>query len=139
MMRNPSAVSMGELTDATLPSVKDPAFLRPVLAFGCLPLEHLKESLLILKHTICWYSPATFGVVAALSASSPIAASMQCYSGSAYSSVTDVCRVQGFPTIKAFVNGRMIDYNGDRSAGHLKDWAISLIPQKVRHKLPAGK
>ncbi|CAL5222385.1 g4741 [Coccomyxa viridis] len=39
--------------------------------------------------------------------------------------------VQGFPTIKAFVNGRMIDYNGDRSAGHLKDWAISLIPQKV--------
>ncbi len=44
-----------------------------------------------------------------------------------------LCRVQGFPTIKAFVNGRMIDYNGDRSAGHLKDWAISLIPQKVCH------
>ncbi len=43
----------------------------------------------------------------------------------------DVCRIQGFPTIKAFVNGRVIDYNGDRSAGHLKDWAISLIPQKV--------
>ena len=41
------------------------------------------------------------------------------------------CRIQGFPTIKAYVNGRMIDYNGDRSAGHLKDWAISLIPQKV--------
>lgn len=41
------------------------------------------------------------------------------------------CRVQGFPTIKAFVNGRTIDYNGDRSAQHLKDWAISLIPQKV--------
>ena len=45
------------------------------------------------------------------------------------------CRIQGFPTIKAYVNGRMIDYNGDRSAGHLKDWAISLIPQKV--SLPA--
>ena len=41
------------------------------------------------------------------------------------------CRVQGFPTIKAFVNGRMVDYNGDRSAGGLKDWAISLIPSKV--------
>ncbi|KAK9909480.1 hypothetical protein WJX75_002926 [Coccomyxa subellipsoidea] len=40
-------------------------------------------------------------------------------------------KIQGFPTIKAFVNGRMIDYNGDRSAQHLKDWAISLIPNKV--------
>ena len=49
-----------------------------------------------------------------------------------------LCRVQGFPTIKAFVNGRMIDYNGDRSAGHLKDWAISLIPQKVRARLTTG-
>lgn len=46
--------------------------------------------------------------------------------------------MQGFPTIKAFVNGRMIDYNGDRSAGHLKDWAISLIPQKVRARLTTG-
>ncbi len=47
-------------------------------------------------------------------------------------------RVQGFPTIKAYVNGRMIDYSGDRSAGHLKDWAISLIPQKVRTVLTVG-
>ena len=47
-------------------------------------------------------------------------------------------RVQGFPTIKAFVNGRMLDYSGDRSAGHLKDWAISLIPQKVRARLTTG-
>ena len=44
---------------------------------------------------------------------------------------SSTCRIQGFPTIKAYVNGRMIDYTGDRSAGHLKDWAISLIPQKV--------
>lgn len=29
------------------------------------------------------------------------------------------------------MNGRMVDYNGDRSAQHLKDWAISLIPNKV--------
>jgi hypothetical protein len=49
-----------------------------------------------------------------------------------------LCRVQGFPTVKAFVNGRMIDYNGDRSAGHLKDWAISLIPQKVRARPTTG-
>ena len=49
-----------------------------------------------------------------------------------------LCRVQGFPTIKAFINGRIIDYNGDRSAGHLKDWAISLIPQKVRARLTTG-
>ncbi|KAK9806036.1 hypothetical protein WJX73_007755 [Symbiochloris irregularis] len=39
--------------------------------------------------------------------------------------------VQGFPTIKAFANGRLVDYNGDRSASHLKDWAISLLPNKV--------
>ena len=55
-----------------------------------------------------------------------------CCSDSCYSP----CRIQGFPTIKAYVNGRMIDYNGDRSAGNLKDWAISLIPQKV--SLPAS-
>ena len=41
--------------------------------------------------------------------------------------------MQGFPTINAFVNGRMVDYNGDRSAGSLKDWAISLIPNRVTH------
>ena len=29
------------------------------------------------------------------------------------------------------MNGRMVDYNGDRSAQHLKDWAVSLIPKKV--------
>ncbi|CAL8467437.1 g6975 [Coccomyxa elongata] len=40
-------------------------------------------------------------------------------------------KIQGFPTIKAYVNGRMVEYNGDRSAQHLKDWAISLIPNKV--------
>ncbi|KAK9816828.1 hypothetical protein WJX72_005531 [[Myrmecia] bisecta] len=40
--------------------------------------------------------------------------------------------VKGYPTVKAFVSGRLVDYNGDRSASSLKDWALSLLPSKVR-------
>lgn len=37
--------------------------------------------------------------------------------------------VRGYPTIKAFVAGSWKDYSsGDRSAGALKDWALSLLP-----------
>ena len=39
--------------------------------------------------------------------------------------------VQGYPTIKAFKEGRWVDYNGDRSATHLKDWALGLLPQSA--------
>ena len=41
------------------------------------------------------------------------------------------CRVEGFPTIKAWVGGKLVDYQGDRSAGNLKNWALSLLPNKV--------
>jgi protein disulfide-isomerase A6 len=39
--------------------------------------------------------------------------------------------VTGYPTIKAFVGGRVVDYGGDRSAAALRDWAISLLPGDV--------
>ncbi|KAK9821669.1 hypothetical protein WJX74_006601 [Apatococcus lobatus] len=39
--------------------------------------------------------------------------------------------ISGYPTIKAWVNGRSMEYNGDRSAKSLKDWAVGLIPNKV--------
>lgn len=39
--------------------------------------------------------------------------------------------VQGYPSIKASVNGRFVDYNGARSASALVDWAIGLIPAHV--------
>lgn len=41
------------------------------------------------------------------------------------------CSVQGYPTIKAVVNGKLQDYQGDRSASALKNWGLSLIPNKV--------
>ena len=41
------------------------------------------------------------------------------------------CRVQGYPTIKSVVNGKLHDYQGDRSASALKNWGLSLIPNKV--------
>lgn len=36
--------------------------------------------------------------------------------------------VQGYPTIKAFKSGQWIDYNGERSASAIKDWALGLLP-----------
>jgi hypothetical protein len=42
--------------------------------------------------------------------------------------------VQGFPTIKAWVGGKLVEYQGDRSAGHLKSWALSLLPDKARRR-----
>lgn len=39
--------------------------------------------------------------------------------------------VQGYPTIKAYKQGRWIDYTGDRSAIALKDWAFGLLPNDV--------
>ena len=41
-------------------------------------------------------------------------------------------RVQGFPTIKAWVNGKAAgEYSGDRSASAIKDWALGLLPNRV--------
>jgi protein disulfide-isomerase-like protein len=37
--------------------------------------------------------------------------------------------IQGYPTIKAFKEGRWMDYRGDRSASSLRDWALKLLPQ----------
>ncbi|KFM25328.1 Putative protein disulfide-isomerase [Auxenochlorella protothecoides] len=39
--------------------------------------------------------------------------------------------VQGYPTIKAFVEGRSVDYSGERSAAALKDFALGLLPSDV--------
>ena len=39
--------------------------------------------------------------------------------------------MKGYPTIKSWVNGKTHDYNGERSASALKNWALSLIPNKV--------
>ncbi|KAI3429290.1 hypothetical protein D9Q98_005386 [Chlorella vulgaris] len=40
--------------------------------------------------------------------------------------------VRGYPTIKAFSDGKLHEYRGDRSAKHLKDWALSLLPKHVK-------
>ena len=41
-------------------------------------------------------------------------------------------RIQGFPTIKAWVNGKAAgDYSGERSASAIKDWALRLLPNRV--------
>ena len=40
-------------------------------------------------------------------------------------------RVQGYPTIKSVVGGRVRDYNGERSASALKSFALSLLPDAV--------
>ena len=41
-------------------------------------------------------------------------------------------RIQGFPTIKAWVNGKPAgEYSGDRSAFAIKDWALRLLPDRV--------
>ena len=38
--------------------------------------------------------------------------------------------VQGYPTIKAFKSGQWLDYNGERSASAIKDWALALLPME---------
>ena len=40
-------------------------------------------------------------------------------------------RVKGFPTIMAWVDGRLKDYAGDRSASSISDWALSLLPSRA--------
>ena len=41
-------------------------------------------------------------------------------------------RVQGYPTIMAFVNGKAAgEYSGERSAGAIKTWALGLVPNHV--------
>ncbi|KAI7835464.1 hypothetical protein COHA_010639 [Chlorella ohadii] len=40
--------------------------------------------------------------------------------------------IRGYPTIRAMSGGRLVDYRGDRSARHLKDWALSLLPKHVK-------
>lgn len=39
--------------------------------------------------------------------------------------------MKGYPTIKSVVGGKTQDYNGERSASALKNWGLSLIPNKV--------
>ena len=41
------------------------------------------------------------------------------------------CRVQGFPTIKASVKGRMQDYQGERSAAALKNFALGQLSSRA--------
>lgn len=40
--------------------------------------------------------------------------------------------IRGYPTIRAMSGGRLVDYRGDRSARHLKDWALSLLPKHIK-------
>ncbi|EFN59909.1 hypothetical protein CHLNCDRAFT_132941 [Chlorella variabilis] len=40
--------------------------------------------------------------------------------------------VRGYPTIKAFSGGHLHEYKGDRSARHLKDWALGLLPKHIK-------
>ena len=41
-------------------------------------------------------------------------------------------RVQGFPEIRAYVNGvPRGKYDGDRAAAHIKEWALGLLPNHV--------
>ncbi|KAL4447472.1 hypothetical protein ABPG75_004691 [Micractinium tetrahymenae] len=40
--------------------------------------------------------------------------------------------IRGYPTIKAFSGGRLHEYQGDRSARHLRDWALSLLPKHIK-------
>ena len=48
-------------------------------------------------------------------------------------------RVQGYPSIKALVGGQLQDYGGDRSARHLKQWALGLLPNHVRQVANSGQ
>ena len=36
--------------------------------------------------------------------------------------------IQGYPTIKAFKGGKWLDYNGERSASAIRDWALASLP-----------
>ncbi|PSC75035.1 domain containing [Micractinium conductrix] len=40
--------------------------------------------------------------------------------------------IRGYPSMKAFSGGRLHDYQGDRSAKHLRDWALSLLPKHIK-------
>ncbi len=46
----------------------------------------------------------------------------------AHAAVCQARGVQGYPTIKAFKEGRWIDYAGDRSAAHLASWGLAQLP-----------
>eukprot|EP00889_Picochlorum_renovo_P006041 jgi/Picre1/33071/NNA_008397.t1 len=39
--------------------------------------------------------------------------------------------IQGYPTIKAYKNGRWVGYNGDRSASALTNWGLGLLPNDL--------
>lgn len=39
--------------------------------------------------------------------------------------------IQGYPTIKAYKNGRWVGYNGDRSASTLTNWGLGLLPNDL--------
>lgn len=37
--------------------------------------------------------------------------------------------IQSYPSIKAYKAGQWMEYHGDRSASHLRDWGLSLLPR----------
>lgn len=39
--------------------------------------------------------------------------------------------VSSYPTIKAFVQGKVVDYRGDRTAAGVRDWAVRQLPNHV--------
>ena len=42
--------------------------------------------------------------------------------------------IQGFPTIKFFVDGKMSDYNGERSAKGIIDFVLTQYKKVSNHK-----
>eukprot|EP00918_Siedleckia_nematoides_P088400 GHVU01194299.1.p1 GENE.GHVU01194299.1~~GHVU01194299.1.p1 ORF type:complete len:184 (-),score=38.54 GHVU01194299.1:40-591(-) len=48
-------------------------------------------------------------------------------------------RVQGFPTVKMYIGGVWIDYNLERSAASVVDWAMKQLTQSVKSKLTGGR
>ena len=38
--------------------------------------------------------------------------------------------IRGYPSIKAFKEGKLIEYRGDRSAANIKEWALNLLPKQ---------
>ena len=56
---------------------------------------------------------------------------LACSRGSHGAQLNVSCRVQGFPTIKASVKGRMQDYQGERSAAALKKFALGQLSSRA--------
>ncbi|GAB4816305.1 hypothetical protein N2152v2_003351 [Parachlorella kessleri] len=41
-------------------------------------------------------------------------------------------QIRGYPTIKAFRDGKLFDYQGERTASAIRDWGLSLLPNHVK-------